>query len=180
MVADPQLFAGTSDYALLNEAIESSKPYYESRAEIIDWYKKEYGTVKGAHGTEAWITHIVKDRHDLEPDRKLASIQREFQFDSKKGHYRYQSKESPASKERYQLLGMDKLPRRKKQAHVKFKGKIYYSKGKSRRKTFDDLVLSEDQTTDMLDGNFDPILEAYGLETRDIEGVEVESIEVWF
>lgn len=179
MVADPLDFAGGSDYDQLFGAIEASKPYYESRAEIIDWYKREYGTEKNKRGTEAWITHIVKDRHDLEPDRKLASIQREFQFDAKKGHYRYQSKESPASKERYQLLGMDKLPRRKKQAHVHFKGKIYYSKGKSRRKDFEKL-LSEEQTTDMLDGNFDPILEAFGIETRDIEGIEVEDIEIWF
>lgn len=179
MVADPLDFAGTSDYNQLFEAIESSKPYYESRAEIIAWYKHEYGTVKDSRGTEAWVKQIVADRHDLEPDRKLASIQREFQFDSKKGHYRYQSKESPASKERYKLLGMDKLPRRKPNAHVHFKGKVYYSKGKAKHKDFE-RELTEDQTTDMLDGNFEPIIDAYDINPDDIEGIEVEEIEIWF
>lgn len=180
MVADPLDFAGGSDYDQLFGAIEGSKPYYESRSEIINWYRTKYGTEKGAHGTEAWKNAIVKDMHDLEPDRKLGSIRKEFQYESKTGRYRFEGKESPASKERYKLLGMDKLPRHKKQAHVKFKGKVYYSKGKSRRKDFDDLVLSEDQTTEMLDGNFDPIFEAYGLDTRNIEGIEVEDIEIWF
>jgi len=172
-------FAGGSDYERLNQAIEASKPYYENRPEIIEQYQLRYGTAKNARGTEAWITHIVKDRHELEPDRKLASIQREFQYDAKKGHYRYQSKESPASKERYKLLGMDKLPRRKERAHVHFKGKVYYSKGKWRRKNFE-RELSEEETTDMLDGNFYPIIDAFDINPDDIEGVEVEDIEIWF
>lgn len=179
MVADTLDFAGTSDYEQLFQAIEASKPYYETRSEIIEQYRLRYGTEKDKRGTEAWVRQIVKDRHDLEPDRKLASIQREFQYDAKKGHYRYQSKESPASKERYKLLGMDKLPRRKPQAHVKFKGKVYYSKNKSRRKDFE-VVLSEEETTEMLDGNFYPILDAFDINPDDIEGIEVEDIEIWF
>lgn len=168
-MADTKDFAGASDYETLRDVIDD-KAYMRGRAEIAEYYQDKYG--------QNWKSHIVNDLHNLNPNAKRASIAREFQYDARKGQERYKSERmTGATKERYQALGKT-LPPRGKQATVHFTGYVYYS-GKAYPKEFT-RELSEDQTRDMLDGNFSPMMEAYGLNMNDLEGIEVTDVNIWF
>lgn len=166
---DATNFAGASDYDTLRAEIDTSA-YLKGRSDIVEHYQDTYG--------QDWKTHIVNDIHALNPNAKRASIAREFQYDARKGQERYKSERmTNATKERYQALGKT-LPPRGTQATVHFTGYVYYS-GKGYPKEFT-RELSEGQTADMLAGNFTPIMESYGLNMNDIEGIEVTDVDIWF
>ncbi len=171
MAEDRLDFAAASDYETLIEAIEKGKPYLETRSEIIEYYRDQHGT--------DWKKYIVDDLQKLDPDRKRESIQREFQYDAAKGHYRYEGKQTYTSKDRYERLGRT-LPRRSKTATVTFHGFMYFSKGKAVPANFT-RTLDEEQTNAMLDGNFEPLFEAWEhMNTDTIEGIEVTDMTVVF
>lgn len=77
--------------------------FLEKRSAIVDHYQDTYGA--------NWKTHIVNDILRLDPTAKKASIQRQFQYDSRTGQERYKGEKVTAStRERYESLGKELPP----------------------------------------------------------------------
>jgi len=168
--SDPAGFASDSDYAKLQEQIDNA--YLSSRGDVLEHYRDEYGT--------DWKSHAAADLAGTsdKSSRAYKSAMRQFQMDKRTGQERYKGERvSAATKEKYKALGKT-LPPKGKTATVTFSGYVYYSR-KAYPKNFT-RDLDEEQTQQLLEGNFWPVFEAYEINMGDIEGIEVDSIDVQF
>jgi hypothetical protein len=165
------------DRQSLADAIDAATNDYEymsGRHEIVGWYQDTYGA--------SWRQHIVSALVG-QTGRSRETVAREFQRDKKTGRDRWESQNiRPATREKYQKLGktlpLKKVPKnlQGKRAGVEFKGKLWFS-GKPYYKDIQ-VALDDEQTASLLEGNLEAAIEAYGIDTGNLEDYQIDSVDI--
>lgn len=148
------------------EDITTTEVYPESKADIIEYYREEYG--------DKWKSHLVKDMVGFTGSKKPTITKR---FDPQR-----RDNVERRNREQYKDFGKTlnptrvpkKLPR--SGGDVTFQGSVWYS-GNEYEKEFT-VSLDPDEMSYFLEGNVGIIFDVYRMNAHNIEQISIESLHV--